>query len=377
MSLRNIVAAAAAVVMLPILSANAEDVFKIGMSAGLTGYVAGADRAWRDGAQLAVEYLNKKGGIGGRKIQLLVEDNKSEPQEAVTIYRRMLSDDKVNAFASGCLSAGNIAAAPMLVRAQVPMVICSLLPTSAKELQWSYTILPPAKYDIEKQYEYLKSVGVTKVGILHDPSPYVLQELKDGKEAASRYGMTIVGTESYRADDADLKVQINNLAKAGSEAIIKLGLGGTVITAAKNIRDLGLNVRYSVMTQDMSLFPQVADVMGEKFSFVAIPTEVFEELPAGKMRDAVAEFNPLWNAKFKGRDPGYGGRGWDAVMLIAEGAKRGKGVNGEAVRDGLNMIDHYDGTSGAYSYTGDNRYGVKQNPYYIGVIAGGKVKIVK
>lgn len=377
MSLRKFVIAFATAALLPAMPAVAQETFKIGLSAGLTGYVAGADRSWRDGAELAIEHLNKKGGVNGRKVQLLVDDNKSEPQEAVTIYRRMLSDDKVNAFASGCLSAGNIAAAPMLVRAQVPMVVCSLLPTSEKELQWSYTILPPAKFDIEKQYEYLKSVGVTKVGILHDPSPYVLQELKDGKESASAYGITLVGTESYRADDADLKVQINNLAKAGSEAIIKLGLGGTVITAAKNIRDLGLNVRYSVMTQDMSLFPQVADIMGDKFSFVALPTEVFSDLPAGKVRDVVAEFNPLWDAKFKGRDPGYGGRGWDAVMLIAEGAKRGQGTDGQAVRDGLNAIDDYTGTSGVYSYAGSNRYGVKLNPYYIGVIVDGKVKIVK
>jgi branched-chain amino acid transport system substrate-binding protein len=363
--------------MLPMFAASAQQTFKIGVSVGLTGYVAGADRSWRDGAELAAEYLNKKGGVNGGKVQLLVEDTKSEPQEAVTIYRRMLSDDKVNAFASGCLSAGNIAAAPMLMRAEVPMVVCSLLPTGEKELQWSYTILPPAKFDIDKQFEYLKSVGVTKVGILHDPSPYVLQELKDGKESAPSFGITVVGTESYRADDADLKVQINNLAKAGSEAIIKLGLGGTVITAAKNIRDLGLSVRYSVMTQDMSLFPQVADIMGEKFSFVALPTEVFSELPAGKVREAVAEFIPLWEAKFKDRDPGYGGRGWDAVLLIAEAAKRAKGVDGKSVRDGLNMISDYNGTSGVYSYANNNRYGVKENPYYIGVISGGKVKIVK
>jgi branched-chain amino acid transport system substrate-binding protein len=362
---------------LPAFPATAQEPFKLGLSAGLTGYVAGADRSWRDGAELAVEYLNKNGGVNGRQLELVIGDNKSEPQEAVTLYRRMLSDDKVSAFVSGCLSAGNIAAAPMLVRSQVPMVVCSLLPTGEKELQWSYTILPPAKYDIEKQYEYLKSVGVTKVGILHDPSPYVLKELKDGEEAAPNFGITIVGTEGYRADDADLKVQINSLAKKGAEAIVKLGLGGTVITAAKNIRDLGLDVRLSVMTQDMSLFPQVAKILGDKFSFVALPTEIYSELPAGEVRDAVAKFNPLWEAKFEGRDPGYGGRGWDAVMLVSEAAKRAKSIDGPAIRDALDTIDGYAGTSGVYSYTDNNHYGVKQNPYYIGIIADGKLKVVK
>ena len=85
--------------------------YKIGMSAGLTGYAATVDRAWRDGVQVAVDYLNARGGINGRKIELIVEDNRSEPQEAVTVYRKMISNDKVDIFLSGCVSAGNFAAA--------------------------------------------------------------------------------------------------------------------------------------------------------------------------------------------------------------------------------------------------------------------------
>ena len=97
-------------------STCAQDVYKIGMSAGLTGYAATVDRAWRDGVEIAVDALNAKGGILGRKVQVIVEDNRSEPQEAVTAYRKMISSDNVNVFASGCVSAGNFAAAPLVVK---------------------------------------------------------------------------------------------------------------------------------------------------------------------------------------------------------------------------------------------------------------------
>jgi branched-chain amino acid transport system substrate-binding protein len=86
------------------------------MSAGLTGYAATVDRAWRDGVEVAISALNAKGGIMGRKADLVVEDNRSEPQEAVTVYRKMISSDNVNVFASGCVSAGNFAAAPLRSR---------------------------------------------------------------------------------------------------------------------------------------------------------------------------------------------------------------------------------------------------------------------
>src|SRR3954453_5384216 len=113
---------AAAALLLGVANASAQDVYKIGMSAGLTGYAATVDRAWRDGVEVAIAALNAKGGIMGRKIALVVEDKKSEPQEAVTVYRKMISSDAVNVFASGCVSAGNFAAAQFVVRAEIPMV---------------------------------------------------------------------------------------------------------------------------------------------------------------------------------------------------------------------------------------------------------------
>ena len=108
---------AASLALAGVLPAGAQEPYKIGVSAGLTGYAATVDRAWRDGVELAAAALNAKGGVMGRKIQVVVEDNRSEPQEAVTVYRKMLSSDKVDVFVSGCVSAGNFAAAGLLQRA--------------------------------------------------------------------------------------------------------------------------------------------------------------------------------------------------------------------------------------------------------------------
>src|SRR5437868_14143510 len=107
---------AAAALFLGAAGAQAQDTYKIGMSAGLTGYAATVDRAWRDGVELAVDALNAKGGVLGRKLVVVVEDNKSEPQEAVTVYKKMMSSDGVGIFISGCVSAGNFAAAGMVAR---------------------------------------------------------------------------------------------------------------------------------------------------------------------------------------------------------------------------------------------------------------------
>ncbi len=89
-------------------AAGAEDAFKVGASVGLTGYAAVSDRNWRDGLRLVVEQLNAKSGILGHRVEVVVEDNRSHPQDAVVADRKMLSSDAVQVFASGCVSAGNM-----------------------------------------------------------------------------------------------------------------------------------------------------------------------------------------------------------------------------------------------------------------------------
>jgi len=75
---------AGAVLMVSATAALAQT-YKIGISAGLTGYAATVDRSWSDGVKLAADAINAKGGIKGRKIEVIVEDNRSEPQEAVIV----------------------------------------------------------------------------------------------------------------------------------------------------------------------------------------------------------------------------------------------------------------------------------------------------
>ena len=120
--------------------ADAQQVYKIGVSAGLTGYIAAVDRSWRDGLEVAVDYVNSKGGVMGRKLQVIVEDNKAEPQEAVTVVRKMISMDKVDIFMSGCVSAGNFAAAPFIVRAQIPTMLCGILPPQPEQIKWTFSL---------------------------------------------------------------------------------------------------------------------------------------------------------------------------------------------------------------------------------------------
>src|SRR5215470_2800358 len=194
-----IVTCASAFTLSSVAAASAQEVYKVGMAAGLTGYAATVDRAWRDGVDIGIAALNAKGGISGRKLELVVEDNRSEPQEAVTVYRKMISSDKVNVFASGCVSAGNFAGAPLVVRAETPMVLCSILPQQPDHVKWAFTTLPPPRFEVETRLDYLKNkTQIKRIGVLHDPSPYANAQKSAAEKEAADYGLEIVGIEQYK-----------------------------------------------------------------------------------------------------------------------------------------------------------------------------------
>lgn len=368
------VLAAAMLLALP----AAAQTFKIGISAGLTGYAATVDRAWSDGVKVAADTLNAKGGINGRKIEVIVEDNRSEPQEAVTVYKKMMSSDKVDIFLSGCVSAGNLAAAGMVAKAQIPMVLCSILPTNEEAVKWAYSTLPPARFEVEKRLEYLKdNTQIRKVGVLHDPSPYANLQKTVAEKVAGTYGITLAGVDQYKQDDADLSVQIGKMNSAGAGAVLKIGLGGTTLTAAKNIKQLGLPMLMLTSIEDLAVFRPVAEVLGDKFFFVAAPSQVYDALPEGALKKSIADFLGPWKAKYQDRDPNWAGRGWDAVMLTAAAINKAKSFEGPKVRDAIETITGFQGTTGVYNFAAGNHQGITENPFKLATIAGGKVKIVK
>jgi branched-chain amino acid transport system substrate-binding protein len=361
-----------------VAGASAQDVYKVGMSAGLTGYAATVDRAWRDGVEIAIAALNAKGGIIGRKVDLVVEDNRSEPQEAVTVYRKMISSDRVNVFASGCVSAGNFAAASFVVRAEIPMVLCSILPQQPDHVKWAFTTIPPPRFEIETRMEYLKNkTQIKRIGVLHDPSPYANAQKAAAEKEAPQYGLEIVGIDQYKTDDADLSVQIQKMYAAGARAILKIGLGGTTLTAAKNIKQLGLDMIMLTSLEDIAVFRPVAEVLGDKFFFVASPAQVYAALPDGALKSEIDKFLQPWRAKYVDRDPNWGGRGWDAVMLTAAAVEKAKSVDGPKLRDTLETMDGFQGTTGVYHFSTSNHQGITENPLLLATIINGEVKVVK
>jgi ABC-type branched-subunit amino acid transport system substrate-binding protein len=382
MKLPNALVIAALLAVTPTLHASAQETIKIGSSLGLTGYGSLTDSHWRDGLELAIAAVNAKGGVLGKKLQLVYEDNKSVPQEAVVVYRKMMSEDKVVAFDSGCISAGNFAAASFVTKAKLPMFLCSILPRLPDEQKWAFSFLPPPKFEVDSRYEYLKNkTDIRKIGILGDPSPYGTLMRNIAVEEAKNYGLEVAANESYQQDDADFSVQIGRINAAGAGAIIMIGQGNAVITVSNNIKNLGLNkmlVLGSINERDLLI--EAGRVLGEQYLFPAPMIQVaiddLSMISDPKARAAAEAFITPLKAKHGDKvDSSQTSRAWDSLLMMARAMEAAKTTEGTAVLDAFEKLGPYVGAGAPYEFSATQHVGIIKNPYVIAYVKDGKLAI--
>lgn len=372
---------AALLALTPGLPAAAQDAFVVGSSLGLTGYGSLTDGHWLDGLKIAVDAVNAKGGVLGHKIKLVWEDNKSTPQQAVVAYRKMMSEDKAQAFDSGCISAGNFAAASFVSRAKIPMFLCSILPRLPDEQKWAFSFLPPPKDEVDVRYEYLKDhTDIRKIGILGDPSPYGMLMRKIAESEASKYGLNVVAVESYQQEDADFSVQIGRINAAGAGAIIMIGQGNALVTTANNVKHPGLNkllLLGSINERPLAL--AAGNILGEQFLLPAPLIQIAQDDPSvikdPKQRAAAQAFLKPFEAAHPNADPGQASRAWDSVMMMTDAIEKAKSTDGTAVRDAFEKLGHFVGAGASYNFSTDQHVGITQNPYVMAHVVNGKLAI--
>ena len=167
-SLKSLVAAAG--LALVASAAWAQDSVKVGVSEPLTGAFAASGNYVTQGAQLAAEAINKSGGVLGKKLELVVEDNKSNPTEAVDTAERLIVKDKVPVLMGAWSSTLTLAVMPKLEEYKVPMLVetssSGKITTSGNP--YIFRISPTSEMEATAFAPIAKTLGVKKANFLVD-----------------------------------------------------------------------------------------------------------------------------------------------------------------------------------------------------------------
>lgn len=321
----------------------AQKVVKVGYLTALTGDFAGYGQTELRSAQLAVDEINKKGGVLGYQIQLVPYDWRSRNEDAVNAVRRMITEDHVVAIIGANASGANIACAPIVNRFHVPQigtVSTNPLVTVDEKGQvrpYSFRICFTDPYQ-GKLLAYLAAVklGKKKGAMLYDVGSDYSQGLRQYcTEAFKKYGGKMVADQGYRGgQDVDFRAQLTDIRDSGANVLFLPGMGKEMALIIKQARELGMK-DLTIMGGD-----GYADFMYEIAGPALVGTYWVNHT---SLEDpGMQPFFKAYKAKYKDDCKEFvnGVLAYDSVYWLADAMKRAGKMDSTAIAKALETTNH-------------------------------------
>ncbi len=312
----------------------------VGEFASLTGATATFGQGSHKGTQIAIDEINAAGGVLGKQIRLVTEDDQSKPGEAATVVRKLIARDKAVAILGEVASSRSLEAAPICQQNKIPMI--SPASTNPKVTQvgdyiFRVCFIDPFQGTVLAKFALSK--GWKKAAILTD----VKQDYSVGlsqffKEYFTKNGGTIVAEQNYSTDDSDFNAQLTGIKTANPDCILASGYYTEAGLIAKQARQLGINA--PLLGGDGWDSPSLVKVGG-----AAMEGNFFSNHYSAEDKSEVVQG---FLKKFK--DPAeadaMAALGYDSAMILADAIKRAGTTDGPALRDAIAATKEYQGVTG-------------------------------
>src|SRR5206468_2217864 len=300
-------------------TAAAQEPIKIGVTQPLTGAFAASGNYVTQGAKMAEEAINASGGVLGRKIQLVIEDNKSNPTETVATAEKLISKDKVPVLMGAWSSTLTLAVMPKLMEYEVPMLVetssSGKITTSGNP--YIFRISPTSEMEAKAFTPMVKSFGIRKADFLATNNDFGLGASQEFSQMMKAQGVQIGVMETMDPKATDFSAQLAKIKASGGDTLFVTTAVEQITLILKQAKEQQLKAR--IITTGGSNSPdQLIDQAGAaangSFHLVFF-TPWFPE--AVKNPDVAKKFVAEWNArKFAVGGLTEGFRGYDGIHTI-------------------------------------------------------------
>ena len=335
---------------------------KIGAIVSATGAGAGLGIPERNGMLLAEKTINAKGGINGRPIKLIVEDDASNPDTALSKANDLLFGQKVVGLIGPSLTASTVAIGGVTHANKIPQIaFTGIGPAVEKERKCLAHILPPQKLNAQALLEYAKSIKATKVGVLHDAG-YGNVVMAEIRPLADSYGVKLVAVEKFEVGATDTTTQAAKVKAAQPDAVFIIA---TSATPFRNVKQL--QMAQPVVAAIGSSSYEYVNAMGPGADNVVIPEFVVGEDPLPHQKAFVDLYKQTYNSTPKN----FEAAGWDAVHVMTQAiGKAGPNATPQAICDA--MRGPYSGVLANFNFSADDMTGIPLSSFVFSKLVNGK-----
>ena len=375
-----------AVALTWVVAAVAAEPIKIGVTGPFTGGSAPMGVSMRDGVKLAITEINAKGGVLGRKLEIVERDDEAKNERGVQVAQELINKEKVTATVGFINTGVALAAQRFYQEAKIPVLnnvaTGSIITKQFADQPANYVFRTSASDGIQSSMivdEAIVKRKLTKVAILADSTNYGQLGREDLERALDKKGIKAVAIEKFNIKDVDMTAQLLKAKQAGAQAILTYGIGPELAQIANGMEKLSWKVpMIGSWTLSMGNFIDNAGKNGDG----ALMPQTFIQDPSTPKRKAfidayVKAYNPPG-----GRIPSpvSAAQGYDSIYILADAIKQAGSTEGPKVLAALeNLNEKVDGVVTSYSkpFSKTDHEAIKMGVPVFGEVKAGHVVTAK
>ena len=319
-------------------SAIAQETIKIGVTEPLTGAFAASGNYVTQGAKIAEDEINAAGGVLGKKIQLIIEDNKSNPTEAVSTVEKLIQKDKAPVLMGAWSSTLTLAVMPKLEEYRVPMIVetssSGKITTSGNP--YIFRISPTSAMEAKAFQPLVKKMGIKKANFLYTNNDFGIGSGAEYSKMLKENGVQIGIMETMDPKATDFSAQLAKIKAEGGDTLFVTTAVEQLTLILKQAKEQQLKVRVVSCGGSNSpdqLIAQAGDAANGSYHTAFFPPW-FPEVTANP------EVSKRYMDEWKKRGYNVGGltegfRGYDGIYVAVAAIKAAGKPEPEAIRAAL------------------------------------------
>jgi len=316
--------------------AAAQTPIKIGASMSVTGTYAKPGSYQKEGYDVCIDELNAKGGLLGRKVELVIYDDQSQPATAVKLYEKLITEDKVDAVMGPYSSAVSEAVANVAEKYKKVMVAPLAATTSIfkKGRKYIFMVITPAENYLDGLIDMAAKRGLKTVAIINEDTLFPKASAAGTAEAAKKRGMQVVLQEAYPKGNTDFSALLVKIKAANPDVIAAGTYFDDAVAITRQMKELNVNPKMFGLTVGGDL-PEFHDLLKQNAEYVYGSTQWDESLPYPGQK----EFLAAYAKKFKHEPSYHAAAGYAGCLIYGEAVKRAGSLDADKVREQLLKLE--------------------------------------
>jgi branched-chain amino acid transport system substrate-binding protein len=350
---------------------------KIGAVLDITGAGASLGVPERQALLLLAKQLNADGGVDGRRVEMIIEDDQSAEDTAAQAATKLVAEDQVDILLGASRTGPSLAMRPIAEDNQIPMISLAANAAIVDGSSWVFKTAQNDSAVLENIVDLASQRGWRTLTLLRDASAFGEGVQEALEELGQAEGIRVVATEKFAPDASDFTAQMVNVREAGADATVIWGIPPAAALAQKSYTQLGLG---APVVQSHGIGNQVfLDTAGASADGLLAPLGrllVADQLPAGDaQRKVIEEFIADYEAEYGEPPSTFAGHAYDAFHIAVQ-ALRETGTEPAALRDYIENLQGFVGISGVFNFSAGNHSGLDKTALAIVTVQNGDWKLV-